>query len=497
MNIGVSTAPALPAGAIAIPGQQAAAGDLFSLLMGTGVQTGEAPAAPAAHVADIIATAEASSIAPTAETEAKAATVETVATAVKAADALVASFAPEEPKAKAPVEAKPADIAVQTIVRQAGSPARETASAEKAEKKDGRVKAKPTKDDQPNGTAEPKTATDPILIALPAVAGEAEAPATSETPVTAEAETAPVAATKGPRVSAPQVQIAREYARVEAPAPAEIVSTEIAAAVTEIATKSETGSAKPVAAKAQASESASVEQDAADVAPEAQPVAAKPQAAPEAERAVEPGKPAPVRIAAAKPAEVSKAAADPAKPATVRDVPIDIVIPAVVPTARQTLTDIAAPQAVQSAAAVAAAPADLVVDRQLDLVRNEQWLGELARDIAETSGDNNRLNFKLMPPQLGRLDVDLSRSHHGLSLTIRTETDSAQAILTAAQPRLVEEMRAQGVKLADTQMFSGDMRQSSNQGGQAQPAPAPIEAFIPHAETEEAAHEPVRDGRYA
>ena len=120
--------------------------------------------------------------------------------------------------------------------------------------------------------------------------------------------------------------------------------------------------------------------------------------------------------------------------------------------------------------------ADPVIERQLDLVRDEQWLGELAHDIASTSGDRDRLTFRLMPHQLGRLDIDLSRSHDGLSLTIRTENDSAQAILSAAQPRLAEEIRAQGLKLADTQMFSGDARQSHAQTSNARAVPL-IEAL--------------------
>lgn len=156
-----------------------------------------------------------------------------------------------------------------------------------------------------------------------------------------------------------------------------------------------------------------------------------------------------------------------------------------------------------SAAGTANAPApgtapasSTIVDRQLDLVRNEQWLGELAHDIASASGDNNRLSFRLMPQQLGRLDVDVARSHDGLSLTIRTESDSAQAILTAAQPRLADEIRAQGLKLADTQMFSGDARQSPGQEGSSRPAPL-IETFTQSTEIVDAPETEQRDGLYA
>lgn len=153
----------------------------------------------------------------------------------------------------------------------------------------------------------------------------------------------------------------------------------------------------------------------------------------------------------------------------------------------------------ETAAPVAATPVtltDMVIDRQLDLVRSEQWLGELAHDIASTSGDNNRLSFRLMPHQLGRLDVDVTRSHNGLSLTIHTESDSAQAILSAAQPRLADEIRAQGLKLADTQMFSGDARHSSGNDGYPHPAPL-IETFTTFTDTVDEPEPEQRDGRYA
>jgi flagellar hook-length control protein FliK len=164
--------------------------------------------------------------------------------------------------------------------------------------------------------------------------------------------------------------------------------------------------------------------------------------------------------------------------------------------AQKPVSDVSAsaPGPVVSAAVVS--PGDMVADRQLDLVRNEQWLGELAHDIASTSGDNNRLSFRLMPHQLGRLDVDVTRSHNGLSLAIHTESESAQAILTAAQPRLADEIRAQGLKLADTQMFSGDARHSPGQDGTSRPAPL-IETFITPIETVDLPEPEQRDGRYA
>ena len=141
---------------------------------------------------------------------------------------------------------------------------------------------------------------------------------------------------------------------------------------------------------------------------------------------------------------------------------------------------------------------DTILDRQLDLVRNERWLGELAQDIASTSDNKDRLSFRLMPHQLGRLDIDVSRSHSGISLTIRTESDSAQSILTAAQPRLADELRAQGVRLADTQMFSSDARHSQHHGSAPRPVSLIENSFAPtDTNATEAPEQAQRDGRYA
>ena len=152
-----------------------------------------------------------------------------------------------------------------------------------------------------------------------------------------------------------------------------------------------------------------------------------------------------------------------------------------------------------SAAQITSVPTsavDTVIDRQLDLVRNEQWLGELAHDIAKAADSNDRLSFRLMPHQLGRLDIDVSRSHNGVSLMIRTESDSTQSILTAAQPRLAEELRAQGVKIADTQMFSGDASHSHHRDNASRPVSL-IETFTAQPETADAPDQVQRDGRYA
>ena len=67
-----------------------------------------------------------------------------------------------------------------------------------------------------------------------------------------------------------------------------------------------------------------------------------------------------------------------------------------------------------------------------------------------------------------------------------------QALLDEA----IGEIRAQGVKLADTQMFSGDARQSPGQDAYSRPAPL-IETFLSSNETVDVPEPEQRDGRYA
>jgi flagellar hook-length control protein FliK len=100
-------------------------------------------------------------------------------------------------------------------------------------------------------------------------------------------------------------------------------------------------------------------------------------------------------------------------------------------------------------------PLRFVVERQLDLARDSRWLDALTRDIVAVADTPDRLSFRLSPPQLGRLDVDLSASESGLSVRMNTSTDAAAQIVAAAQPRLIDELRSQGVRVAEAQVSTG------------------------------------------
>lgn len=384
--------------------------------------------------------------------------------AIAKADALVATLAPAPGHIEAPVAA-PVAAHVQTALSILARPAarRDPPTSLPKEKPD---------EDRPNAGKETDDTAPaaPVILALPETQGT-QRPATAPS-----ASPEPLDATPAKR-AAPPAEMAEMANRARLPDKAEgearssvAVTVKVPVPVPAVEPELEKpakAEAKPVPVKTGSAE----KPQRIDLPASTQP---QPGFAPKA---------APVR--ASKVAEIAIGLAD-ALPDT-----IAAMIQKPVPDAPTP-----APGPVTPATAAPASPGDMIVDRQLDLVRNEQWLGELAHDIASTSGDNNRLSFRLMPQQLGRLDVDVTRSHNGLSLAIHTESDSAQAILTAAQPRLVDEIRAQGLRLADTQMFSGDARQSPGQDGHSRPATL-IETYIPSIETVDLPEPEQRDGRYA
>lgn len=131
------------------------------------------------------------------------------------------------------------------------------------------------------------------------------------------------------------------------------------------------------------------------------------------------------------------------------------------------LADTAATSPQPIASTSTADPLRFVVERQLDLARDSRWLDALTRDIVAVAETPDRLSFRLSPPQLGQLDVDLSTSDSGLSVRMNTSTEAAAQIVAAAQPRLIDELKSQGVRVAEAQVSTGG-GQSQGQGQQQQ-----------------------------
>ena len=116
---------------------------------------------------------------------------------------------------------------------------------------------------------------------------------------------------------------------------------------------------------------------------------------------------------------------------------------------------------------VRAAP---VTERLLDMGSDDRWIAQLAADIAATKSDTGDLSFRLMPRHLGRLDVAMKMEEGGaISMKLDTQHEATATIVQAAQPRLVEDLRQQGVRVAEAQVTHTPAeagRQQQQQQGQ-------------------------------
>lgn len=107
----------------------------------------------------------------------------------------------------------------------------------------------------------------------------------------------------------------------------------------------------------------------------------------------------------------------------------------------------------------------IVLQQHLDLAHDGAWLDSLARDIANSADSDSRLSFRLNPAHLGSLHVELSNGADGTSIRLTAETEAARAILVDSRHHLVAEARAQGVRVAETQIdVAGAGEQGANPG---------------------------------
>lgn len=98
---------------------------------------------------------------------------------------------------------------------------------------------------------------------------------------------------------------------------------------------------------------------------------------------------------------------------------------------------------------------DSVVERQLDLANDSEWLDTLARDIARAAQSDTELRFRLNPEHLGSLKVELVNGAQGTTVKLTADSEAARAVLADAQPRLIAEARAQGLRISEAQVELG------------------------------------------
>ncbi len=154
--------------------------------------------------------------------------------------------------------------------------------------------------------------------------------------------------------------------------------------------------------------------------------------------------------------------------------------------------------------ASAAAPVTFA-ERVLDLTSDGAWIDQLAHDIAATKSDSGDISFRLMPRHLGRLDVAMVMGDEGLALKLDTQHEATATIVTAAQGRLVEDLRQQGVRVSASEVTCtpGDTSrqmqgQSQGQGrGAAQDVSHLIETVTERAKARDPEEAADRRGRFA
>ena len=150
----------------------------------------------------------------------------------------------------------------------------------------------------------------------------------------------------------------------------------------------------------------------------------------------------------------------------------------------------------------AAAPVQLA-ERVLNMDSDGAWIDQLARDIAATRSDSGDISFRLMPRHLGRLDVAMQMGDEGVALKMDTHHEATATIVTAAQGRLVEDLRQQGVRVAGAEVTctpgeAGRQSQGQSQGRGTAPDPAHlIETATQRAEPRDEDRAADRRGRFA
>lgn len=88
-------------------------------------------------------------------------------------------------------------------------------------------------------------------------------------------------------------------------------------------------------------------------------------------------------------------------------------------------------------------------------------LDSLMREISEVAGKTGRTAFRMTSEHLGGLDVRLHTEERGVSVTIRTESEQGHATLSQAQKQLADDLRANGLRVAETSVALG--RENSDQ----------------------------------
>lgn len=120
----------------------------------------------------------------------------------------------------------------------------------------------------------------------------------------------------------------------------------------------------------------------------------------------------------------------------------------------------------------------------LNITADGAWIDDLARDISRMASGSGDLRFRLTPETLGEMKVEISQSDRGAVIRMTVGSEAAQAALAEAQPKLVAEARAHGVRIADAQVDLASSHQQRGDAQRQQPAPDQPLRALRHPNTE-------------
>lgn len=115
-----------------------------------------------------------------------------------------------------------------------------------------------------------------------------------------------------------------------------------------------------------------------------------------------------------------------------------------------------------TAAAEPAPAGEPLIEAQLDMAHEGEWLDQLTRDIVRSASSEGSLRFRLNPEHLGSLQVEVTQGQAGASVRLTADTEQARSLIADARPQLIAEARAQGVRIAEAHVDLG--RHGEGQG---------------------------------
>lgn len=308
------------------------------------------------------------------------------------------------------------------------------------------------------------------------------APAKGGTDASQQSAAAPAAAVPGPAAAAPQDTVlaaAAATAPAGSAAAAAVVSDQAPVAAAKIDTKRAVASG-PVGK--------TPTQPSADTPAAATAPAEKPDPAATAAAAVRPAATAAITDQAAAAADRSApSSGDASADAAAGSLPGSDPAPGTAPTAPvvAAVPLTASPMAISADTNLnAVSQADQSLIRHLDLARDNQWLDRLARDISQAATQQGQLKFQLNPEHLGALTVEIANGASGTAIRMTAETDHARTIIADAQPRLIAEVRAQGLRVAESHVDLNQQGSSSSAFAQGQQQRQPSEDSKPFTRTQ-------------